>query len=361
MMAVKTQIEDNSIIREKLYYRLITLWVISEGVAGGIIHGFHLPFSGMFLSGFAVICICLIGYYQGYKKKDTEIFVSPKRITKGAILKATIIVCIFKMMLSPTTSPSAYFAVFFQGLVGQILFLNLKSFKLSCILLGFFALIESAVQRIIVLVLLYGVDFWDATNEYITKLTHVKVITNYSLFLAIVYISIHGIFGIFIGVWAYRLVHKSQTWKNVQPELIIADLGPNTQSKTPSSSRKKRKIVRGVFIFIWILLLLLFFQSFFKIGKPILPSSKVLHIILRSFLIFLTWYFLVSPLIVRLIKKKLQNQKEKSKRDISRILLLLPSIENIFRKSWTLSNSRKGLKRLALFWKIVLMNVLRDG
>ncbi|MEO9147078.1 MAG: hypothetical protein ABI237_16135 [Ginsengibacter sp.] len=354
-------IEENTTTQGQLYYRLITLWVISEAVAGGIIHGFHLPFSGMFLSGFAVLCICLIGYYQVDKKKDTKSFVKPRLITKGAILKATIIVCVFKMMLSPNTPPSAYFAVFFQGLVGQILFSSLKNFRLSCIILGFLALIESALQRVIVLVLLYGAGFWSAVNEFITKLTHAKVITNYSLLLAIVYISIHGIFGIFIGSWAYRLVHKSQTWKNTQPELIIADLDPGTQFKPRSSLHKKRKIVRRVFIFIWILLLLFFFQSLFKIGRPILPSSKALQILLRSLLIFLSWYFLASPLITGLIKKKLQNQKEKSKNDISRILLLLPSTENIFKKSWNLSSSRVGLKRLAFFWKIVLMNVLKDG
>lgn len=344
-----------------LYYRLVTLWVISEGVAGGVIHGLHLPFSGMFLSGFAVLCICLIGYYQDEKENDQKSFGKLKLFRKGAILQATIIVCIFKMMLSPGTPPSAYFAVFFQGFMGQILFLSLKNFKLSCILLGFLALIESAVQRIIVLVLLYGVGFWNAVNEFITKLTNAKVITNYSLILAIAYISIHGIFGIFIGIWAYKLVRKSQSWKRNRAEFLIEGLDEDKKFNIRSSTHKKRRVLRSVFIFIWLFLLFLFLQSLFKIGSPILPSSKALQILLRSLLIFFTWYFLVSPIITGLIKKKLQNQKEKSKGEISRILLLLPSTENIFKKSWELSASMIGLKRLGLFWKIVLMNILRDG
>ncbi|MDQ2720173.1 MAG: hypothetical protein M3Z26_10515 [Bacteroidota bacterium] len=353
-------VEENTSTQGQLYYRLITLWVISESVAGGIIHGLHLPFSGMFLSGFAVLCICLIGYYQG-DRKDGEPSANQRLSKKGAILKATIIVCIFKMTLSPNTPPSAYFAVLFQGFMGQILFINLKHFKFSCILLGFLALIESAAQRIIVLVLLYGSGFWNAVNEFITKLTHAKVITNYSMMLAIAYIAIHGIFGILIGMWAYSLVHKSQFWKDTQPHLLIAESGTASQFKPRTSLPKKRKIVRSIFIFIWILLLLFFFQSLFKIGKPVLPSSKALQIILRSSLIFLTWYSLASPLITGFIKKKLQNQKEKSTKDINRILLLLPSTENIFRKSWQLSSSRVGVKRIGFFWKIVLMNVLRDG
>jgi len=353
-------VEENTSSRGNLYYRLITLWVISEGVAGGIIHGLHFPFSGMFLSGFAVLCICLIGYYAGDKKANTKLSMSRKLITNGAILKATIIVCIFKMMLSPNTPPTAYFAVLFQGVMGQILFVNLKHFRLSCIVLGFLALVESAIQRIFVLVLLYGVGFWNAVNEFITKLTHQKVVNNYSLLLAIMYIFIHGVVGILVGIWASRIVPKSQSWQATQHEFVIAPVDTGKQFSNHPASHKKRKILRSVFIFIWILLLLLFFQSLFKIGKPVLSSYKALLILLRSLLIFLTWYFLVSPLVTVFIKKKLQNQKEKSSGDISRILLLLPSTEYIFRTSWNLSGSLTGLKRLRLFWKIVLMNILRD-
>lgn len=353
--------EENNTSQTQLYYRLITLWVISEGVAGGIIHGLHLPFSGMFLTGFAVLCICLIAYYQSERKVTLKSSWKLKLITKGAILKATVIVCIFKMMLSPNTPPSAYFAVFFQGLMGQILFSGFKNFRLSCIVLGFLALVESAAQRIIVLILLYGVNFWSAVNEFIQKLTHAKVITNYSLLMAIAYIFIHGIFGILVGLWAYKLVRKSQSWRNMRPTFIISDLDPDMQLNVRSSPHRKRQILRSVFIFIWMLLLFFFLQSLFKIGRPILPSSKALQILLRSFLIFLTWYFLASPLIRTLIKKRLQRQKEMSKSEISRILLLLPSTENIFRKSWDLSGTLTGLKRLRLFWKIVLMNILRDG
>ena len=102
-------------VQNQLYYRLIALWVISEAVAGGIVHGFHVPFGGMIVSGFAVVCICLIGYYSKTGERST-----------------------------------AYFAVFFQGLMGQILFSNLKYYRLSCMILGFLALVESAMQRVLV-------------------------------------------------------------------------------------------------------------------------------------------------------------------------------------------------------------------
>lgn len=353
--------EKKELIHDQLYYRLIALWVICEAVAGGIVHGFHVPFAGMIVSGFAVVCICLIGYYSGTKPGKMEQFteVSGRKFIKGAIIKATIIVCIFKMMLSPHTPPTAYLAVFFQGLMGQILFINLKHFRLSCMILGFLALVESAIQRILVLVILYGTDFWNAVNEFIKKLIHVKEITNYSLLLAIGYIFIHAVVGILIGLKAAEIIKQSQSWKNTHSQYLINETDVNNQLLSRSSSPRKRK-VKKIFFIIWIILILFFIQSVFKIGHPVISLNEALQIFFRSLLIVLTWYFLASPLITVWIKKRLQNQKEKSKTDISRIVLLLPATENILRKSWEISASGNGLKRLGLFWKIVLMNTLRN-
>jgi hypothetical protein len=347
--------EESRLVQEQLYYRLIALWVICEGVAGGIMHGLNIPFSGMIISGCAVICICLIGYYTGRQAGQTE---AVRPGVKGAILKATIIVCIFKMMLSPHTPPTAYLAVFFQGLMGQILFYNLKHYKISCIVLGVLALVESALQRIIVLVVLYGSDFWQAVNDFIKKLLHVKTVTNYTWWLAIGYIFIHAFMGVIIGLMAARIVKRSLSWKNNEA-FLIADINPGKQLSSRPSSPRKRKI-KKIFFIIWIILLMLFLQSILKIGNPILPSDKALQIFFRSLLIFLTWYFLVSPLLTVWIKKRLEHQKEKSQSDINRIMLLLPSTESIFKKSWDISSSKKGFKRLGLFWKVVLINTLRN-
>src|SRR4028118_434579 len=122
---------------KQIYYRLVALWVLCEGVLGGLTHAIKIPFTGIVVSSGAVICICLIAYYVP---------------VKGAIIKATIIVAVFKMMLSPHSPPTAYIAVFFQGLLGQILFFNLNFYRVSCVILGVFAMVESAVQRILVLV-----------------------------------------------------------------------------------------------------------------------------------------------------------------------------------------------------------------
>jgi hypothetical protein len=335
--------EEGSISFDKqIYYRLIALWVLCESVMGGIIHGFKLPFSGLIIGSSAVICICLIAYYVP---------------VKGAILKATVIVAIFKMMLSPQTPPTAYIAVFFQGAIGQLLFYNLKNYKLSCMFLGVLALVESALQRIIVLTLIYGATFWKAINEFINKLTHQKVITNYSLLIAGGYILFHILFGLMIGAFAAKIVKRSEKWKLLNHSFVIDLANKNEEVFLPHKSSAKK--AKPIFIIIWLAFILLFFQSYFKIGAPLLPSKMPLQIIVRSVIIVLTWYLFISPLLIKAMRRWLLNQKQKAAADIQQVVLLLPSTKYILTKSWELSATKKGLKRLKEYCKIVLINTLR--
>ena len=99
--------QDSTNSNTKIYYRLIALWGLCEGLLGGILHGLRLPITGLFVGGAAVVCISLIAYYHPQK---------------GSILKATIIVAVFKLMLSPYASPVAFVAVLFQGIIGEIFF-----------------------------------------------------------------------------------------------------------------------------------------------------------------------------------------------------------------------------------------------
>src|SRR3954466_15147819 len=115
--------EKRAVTEEKksIYYRLVALWVVCEALLGGIIHGLRLPISGLIVGSSAVVCISLIAWY---------------RPARGTILKATMVVALFKMMLSPHSPLPAYLAVFFQGFLGELLFFRRKNFRLMCILFG---------------------------------------------------------------------------------------------------------------------------------------------------------------------------------------------------------------------------------
>ena len=90
----------------------------------------------------------------------------------------------------------------------------------SAILRAVLSLVESAIQRILVLVILYGNDVWYAVNVFIKRLLGDDQISNYSLLLAILYVSIHAITGFMVGYFGALLVKRSGSWE-MSPEYII--------------------------------------------------------------------------------------------------------------------------------------------
>ena len=212
------------VLDKQLYYRLVALWIFCEAVLGGIIHGLKLPVSGLIVGSCSVICICLIACYV------------PLR---NAILKATIIVAIFKLMLSPHSPPTAYIAVFFQGLIGQLLFSTNGFYKTSCILLGVIALAESALQRILVMTIVFGNDLWKAINDTINRLTGQPGATNYSLLFGVGYLLLHIIAGFVVGLIAYKLATQEK-----QPGAIY--LIPDETNETVNIKPKKKETKNGL-------------------------------------------------------------------------------------------------------------------
>ncbi|MEQ1678508.1 MAG: hypothetical protein ABL876_17565, partial [Chitinophagaceae bacterium] len=327
-------------MNKQLYYRLIALWVLSEAMLGGIIHGFKIPVSGLVVGSCAIICICLIAWYIP---------------TKGSILKATIIVAIFKMMLSPQAPPPAYIAVFFQGLLGEAVFWNRRFYRLSCILLAVLGLLESGLQRILMLTIVYGNDLWKVVNNFINGLTKQKVSTNYSLLIGSGYVALHFITGVLVGWWASLLPKRIEKWRNEKRFSMIENDGAATA--LPAASKKRKRFKKGLFI-IWLLLIALYVQSYFKIGTPLLPAHISLKILLRSLIIVLGWIFIIGPLVTQLLHRWLQQQKSRSKQEVQEVLNLLPATQQLIAQSWKRSAGAKGWKRISTWSKIVLTNAL---
>jgi ABC-type thiamin/hydroxymethylpyrimidine transport system permease subunit len=322
-------------MKEQVYYRLIALWVLFEAMLGGIIHGLRIPVSGLVVGSAAVICISLIGYYVGQR---------------GAILKATLIVAIFKMMLSPQSPPPAYIAVFFQGLMGELLFFNKRYHRTSCMLLAILALLESALQRILVLTIVYGNDLWIAVNDFINRLTGQREATNYSLFIAGAYVSIHLVAGILVGWWAGVLPTKINTWEG--REVNFDHYGETLPVK------KRKRLKKGLLI-VWVVLILLYAQSYFAIGKPLLTLDLPLRILIRSAIVVLTWYFLAKPFFAWILRQWLDKKKSRFAPDIAAIAELIPGFRKLMTTAWQTSATQKGIKRLIEFGKIILVNVLK--
>ena len=330
-------------MNKQIYYRLIALWVLCEAMLGGIIHGFKIPVSGLVVGSCAIVCICLIAWYIP---------------NKGAILKATIIVAIFKMMLSPQAPPPAYIAVFFQGLLGEALFWNKKFYRISCILLAVLGLLESGLQRILMLTIVYGNDLWKVVNNFFNGLTKQKQTTNYSLLIGGGYVALHFITGIFIGWWASMLPKRIEKWKSSNRYNIVIE---NMDNITLPAKQKTKKGFKKLLFVIWLLLIALYVQSYFKIGTPLLPAHISLKILLRSLIVVLGWMFIIGPLLTRVLHNWLKKKQSQSQPDIQQVLELLPATQQLIAKSWKQSSNSKGLKRINTWSKILLVNALNPA
>ncbi len=329
------------LLNETVFYRLTALWVICEAFAGGIMHGFKIPFTGMLVSSLAVMCIVLIAWHVP----------SPT-----AILKATIIVAIFKLMLSPHAPPTAYVAVFFQGAMGQLLLRRGSFFKPAAVLFAVLALVESSLQRLLVLIILYGTEFWTAVNKYLQKLTGSATPEAYTWWLAGGYVFIHFLMGAGVGWYAAMLAKQSGEWANMPQDYII------TQQASPEDlamKKKKKRKMKLFFIAAWLFLAGIFLQAYIYPTQALLPRQEVSRILLRSLLIVLSWYLLLLPVLTRFIKSQLEKQQAKRSGDVKAVLSILPHTKYLFVKSWEIASSeQRYLRRLALFLKILLLNIL---
>ncbi len=336
------KLQHQYVYDKQVYYRLVALWVICEAFAGGIMHGIKLPFTGLIVSSLAITCIILIAYHY------------PSRTS---VIQATLLVAVFKLLLSPHSPPTAYIAVFFQGITGQLLLSSTRFFKTGAIILAIMALVESAIQRLLVLLVVYGTHLWDAVNLFIQKITSDPSPTNYSLFITVSYVAFHGIAGILVGMYAVRLaIFSKKDGETVNRYLFRDD--DEKPGKTEDIRKQGRK--KWISSIILIMLIFLYVQGLLQPSNPILPKTVIVNMLLRACLVLLTWYLVAGPLIIYLLKILLRSQQEKYSHEVEEIRALIPRTRYIFTKSLRISKKEKGLGRLKLFSKIMLVNVLRN-
>lgn len=326
----------------QLFYRITALWVLCEAFAGGFLHAAKIPFAGMMVSSLAVCCIAMLAWYSG---------------GKGTIIKATIIVAIFKLLLSPHSPPTAYLAVFFQGAIGQLFLGNKKYFKPAVILVAVLSLAESAMQRLLVLWFVYGESFWTALDKFIQKITGEKTVTNYSLWIAAGYVFIHMLAGFIAGSWISSFLTKIKSWKDNHPQFAFQATATGELPRAGLPKKKKKRLFLKIFI---ASLLFFYLLTIIKPEWAPLPGGKIAPIFLRAVVILLAWYFLLGPLIMRFIKNRLLQQQALHKAAIENTMAVLPEMKTIFTLAWKASAQRSGLRRIQLFAHIVLANTLNS-
>ena len=255
--------------------RLTALWALNESGLGGILHAAKFPFTGIFVGGFAVILISLIARYSNYSFK--------------AILKATAMVLMIKAAVSPHSPFPAYIAVSFQGLLGAFIFSTTKNFKAAPILFGGLALLESAIQKILLTVLFFGMSFWKSVDDFvITTLKTFQLPADFSFseWIALSYVTVYFVLGLIVGRFASQIPDAVSAL-----DFSMISFSDTSHPVKQNRKRRKRRLLIGL---LSILLSIELMGVFLE-----LPFGQFFFRVVFFMLLF---YYVVGPLTTQIIK-----------------------------------------------------------
>ena len=335
MQVIKLEEEHPALIR------LTALWALSEAGMGGVMHLFSLPFTGVIVGGSAVLIITLIA-----SMTDKPLIVIPR---------ALLLVLIIKGMISPHSPITAYLAVSFQGLTGALLFRFLPSFRVAALLLGTLALMESALQKLFTLTIIFSMSLWESIDVFIDYILKKVGFLSENLsiqgsgWLVGTYVTVYLISGIFIGWLAGRLPEEvKKRAKNYVPlDIIPEDLNDQSKKKKRKSFWKKRSTRWTAYILVGLLLLYLFIPTARHLFTPVWLLMRVLGMIAL-------WYFVLAPIFMRILQRFLHKKASAYQAEVDTALNLLPIFKYLAKAAWKDTRSIKGWRR----WRELVIRII---
>lgn len=341
----------NTVHSETAVQRITALWALSEAALGGVLHALRIPFTGLFVGSTAVIFITLIAFFARQK---------------GAILRATLLVMIVKGVVSPHTPVTAYFAVTFQGIVGEMLFRRARHFFLPALLLGIFSLLQSAFQKIIILTLVFGKNLWvsiDVLGQYIlNQLSLLSLSTgsvSVSFWLIGMYVIVHLFAGVLAGIFAGRIpAWVTETNGALFDSRLLLPEEPPENVKPRRKRRSWWKRPSGIFIFLMSVTIIVLSYAIPEFNSE--NALQVVIMMIRSLLVLAVWYFFAGPILRRMYKKFLSRKQHVYADEVETIVSLLPHLRRVVYRSWKLSSGFKKFQRIKKFIVILLVNALQD-
>lgn len=303
--------------------RLTALWALSESGLGGLMFAFKIPLTGIFLGGFAVIIITLIAKYSSSKWQS--------------ILQATLLVMLVKAAASPHSPLPAYLAVGFQGLAGACIYAALKVNGFSTLLFAILAMLESALQKIIVMTLIYGKNIWVAIDgffEMIVKDFGIGKNVSFSIWIISAYLLLYVSWGIVLGWWGFRIA------RNIDQKAIGVLDEYRQYQPTENIAVPKRRGGRYMKWF-FIIVTLSFTTMVFLIQGM---GGAALYTVLRTIAAIVLLFFVINPLVKLFMTRWLNRKQQQQQKGMDEILRLLPELRLYVQPAMQLSKQKnKGL------------------
>ena len=288
-------------VNQKLI-RLTALWAFVESGLGALMHTMHLPFTGIILGGFSIILISLIAWFGTNPFTD--------------ILKATFIVMAVKASVYPATPPPAYIAVAFQGICGALFFSVQKRNLIVSIIFSIIAMLESGVQKLLILTILMGKSWLTAIDAFYQMIGENfgaksgAVISNY---LLLAYLGVYLVWGLLLGIWIYFIpIQIDQRYGRYAHLVPIQDI-------------KKESTKRASNFIGWCLLLIIIGFYIYTFGYHANGWNQVIITILRTLSIIFIWIYFILPIWKKYVEQRLIDEKDNQK-EVFIVLRIIPTI-----------------------------------
>ena len=326
--------------RNRAVERLTALWALNEAGLGGLIHALRVPFTGVVVGSTAVVLIALIAFFAERKAK--------------AILKATVVVLLVKAAASPHTPLPAYVAVAFQGLAGALLFGTLPSLRLAALLLGLLALWQGAVQKLVVMSLLYGRSLWESVDAVgrwmLEKMGGGPGDLSPTGWFLVFYLGYYTIAGLITGGLAGAIPGEiARALENPPPLLPGA---PEMGLDLPLVTSRKRWWRRAPFKVGLVLALLWGMLMWLHPG----PAGWVRggRVFVRALLVLAVWIWAVRPLGMALFRRFRRRKQGVYGAEVARALQQFPALRQAAAAAWRHSGETSGFRR----WKRFLLELI---
>ncbi len=268
-----------------LWWELTALWAFIEVTLGGFLHALRIPLTGIVVGGSAVAIISVLGFYSKNPFKT--------------IIKSTLIVMIVKAGASPHAPLPAYLAVSFQGFIGAVIFFFFRYHKIATILFAIICMLESALQKLLTLTIMYGMALWEAIDVFVKKTSwqFYSGDTNISFWIAGSYVFLYGIWGVYVGV---RMSNFPQRISLLREKYIAPDGQINTNLNL-------FRVNRNYLFWIIYLMILAFMVSVLVVLDD--DKHNVAFILIRSFAAIGLIFLVINPIFKRLVARKASQSK----------------------------------------------------
>jgi hypothetical protein len=319
--------------------RLTALWALNESGLGGFLHVFNAPLTGLIVGGIAILLISLIAYYAENKWQ--------------AVLKALIIVLIIKIAVSPHSPVTAYISVSFQAVLGAFLFSNFSWKGITLLVLGLVTFLQSGLQKLLTLTIIYGTEFWEAINIYgawIQNKLQLFSDTSTTTVLIGLYLFIYGACGLLAGLFIKSMIRIISTKPSTEFYL-------ETPINTASTSQRNHSF-KSKRLWIWLITIVTIVLAFTFFGGALFGWKKALYIVLRSVCVLMLWYLVLGPFMLTLIRTYLQKKESTYQEDITNAMDLFPYFRQILSVSWKDTKHLKGYTRFKYFMANSISNCM---